>query len=58
MWLVDAFFEYAQLKAAYFMQAPADMLNDLFLGISAVTLGMVIWLLQLLVKNPKQKKAR
>lgn len=56
MWLVDAFFEYAQLKAAYFMQAPIDMLNDFFLGVSVVTLGMIIWLLQLLLKNPKQLK--
>ena len=27
MWLVDAIFEYAELKAAYFTPAPADMLS-------------------------------
>ena len=32
MWLVDAIFEYAELGAEYFSPAPADMLNDLFLG--------------------------
>ena len=27
MWLVDAIFEFAELGAAYFQPAPADMLN-------------------------------
>ena len=53
MWLVDAIFEYAELKAEYFAPAPADMLNDLFLGLSAVALGLVIWLVVLLVRDPK-----
>ena len=53
MWLVDAIFEYAELKAAYFTPAPADMLNDLFLGLSVVALALVIWLVILLVKDPK-----
>lgn len=53
MWLVDAVFEYAELKAEYFSPAPADMLNDLFLGLSAVALGLVIWLVILLVRDPK-----
>ncbi|MDD2214648.1 MAG: hypothetical protein PHR21_08960 [Oscillospiraceae bacterium] len=53
MWLVDAIFEFAELKAAYFTPAPADMLNDLFLGLSAVALGLVIWLIILLLKDPK-----
>lgn len=53
MWLVDAIFEYAELKAAYFTPAPADMLNDLFLGLSVVALGLVIWLVVLLIKDPK-----
>ncbi len=53
MWLVDAVFEYAELKAAYFTPAPADMLNDLFLGLSVVALGLIIWLIILLVKDPK-----
>ncbi|MGN0537503.1 MAG: hypothetical protein ACI4M3_05960 [Acutalibacteraceae bacterium] len=53
MWLVDSFFEYAALGAEYFVPAAADMLNDTFLGISAVVLGLVIWLIFLLVKDPK-----
>ena len=53
MWLVDAVFEYAELKAAYFTPDPADMLNDLFLGLSVVALALIIWLVILLVKDPK-----
>ena len=53
MWLVDAIFEYAELKAAYFTPAPADMLNDLFLGLSVVALALIIWLVILLVSDPK-----
>ena len=53
MWLVDALFEYAELRAAYFTPAPAEMLNDAFLGLSVVALGLVIWLIRLLVTDPK-----
>lgn len=53
MWLGDAIFEYMELKADYFTPTPADMLNDFFLGLSAVALGMVIWLIYVLIKDPK-----
>ena len=53
MWLVDALFEYAELGGAYFTPAPEEMLNDLFLGLSAVALGLVIWLVILLVRDPR-----
>ena len=53
MWLVDAIFEYAELKAAYFTPEPADMLNDLFLGLSVVALALIIWLVILLIRDPK-----
>lgn len=53
MWLVDAIFEYAELHAAYFTPAAEDMLNDLFLGLSVVALGLVIWLAILLIRDPK-----
>ena len=53
MWLVDAVFEYAELGAEYFTPAAADMLNDAFLGLSAVALGLVIWVARLLVTDPK-----
>ena len=53
MWFVDAIYGYAELKAAFFTPAPADMLNDLFLGLSVVALGLIVWLVVLLVKDPR-----
>jgi len=53
MWLVDAIYEYAELHEAYFTPDPADLLNDLFLGLSVVALALVIWLVVLLIKDPK-----
>jgi len=53
MWLVDAIFEYAEIQTEYFTPAPGDMLNDLYLGLSVVAFGMIIWLAILLVKDPK-----
>jgi hypothetical protein len=53
MWFVDAVVEYAELGAAFFAPAPADMLNDLFLGLSVVALGLIAWLIVLLVKDPR-----
>ena len=56
MWLVDAIFEYIEIGAALFTPAPVDMLNDLFLGLSVVALGLVIWLVVLLIKDPRRCK--
>ena len=53
MWLVDAIFEYIEIGAGLFTPVPVDMLNDLFLGLSVVALGLVIWLVVLLIKDPK-----
>ncbi len=53
MWLVDALFEYAELKEAYFTPALEDMINDAFLGLSVVAFGLVIWLVRLLITDPK-----
>ena len=53
MWLGDAIFEYLELGAKYFTPAPTDMLNDAFLGLSVVALGMIIWLIILLIKDPR-----
>ena len=53
MWLIDAVFEYAELGAESFVPAPLDMLNDLYLGLSVVALGLIIWLIILLVRDPK-----
>ncbi len=53
MWLGDAVWEYAELREAFFAPEPADMLNDAFLGLSVVAFAMVVWLVILLVKDPK-----
>ena len=53
MWLVDAIFEYAELGAESFVPAPLDMLNDFYLGLSVVALGLIIWLVILFVRDPK-----
>lgn len=53
MWLIDAVFEYAELGAESFVPAPLDMLNDLYLGLSVVALGLIIWLVIILVRDPK-----
>ena len=34
-------------------QALADMINDAFLGVSVVVLGLVIWLVRMLLADPK-----
>lgn len=54
MWLVDAIFEYAELRAEYFTPALEDMINDTFLGLSVIALALVVWVIVLLVKDPKR----
>lgn len=53
MWFVDAIFEFIELKAEYFTPELSDMINDAFLGLSVVALGLVIWIAVLLIKDPK-----
>lgn len=53
MWFVDAVVEYSEMGAQYFVQDPADMLNDLFLGLCVVALGLMIWLVILIIKDPR-----
>jgi hypothetical protein len=53
MWFVDAIYEYADLGAQFFAPAPVDLLNDLFLGLCVVALGLVVWLIVMLVKDPR-----
>ena len=53
MWLVDAVFEYIQLRAAYFTPSMEDMINDSFLGLSVVVLGLIIWVIEILIKDPE-----
>lgn len=53
MWMCDAVFEYKEMGAEFFMPKLSDMINDGFLGLSVVALGMVIWLAYLIIKDPK-----
>ena len=53
MWLGDAIFGYAEEHEAFFAPAAADMLNDAYLGFSVVALALVIWLVRLLITDPK-----
>ena len=52
MWLVDAAAEYLSDGADYFVPSGADMVNDAFLGASAVVLGLIVWAVYLLIKDP------
>jgi hypothetical protein len=53
MWFVDAIFEYVESGAAYFTPAIEDVLNDAFLGLCVVALGLIIWVVRLLITDPK-----
>ncbi|MBO4831098.1 MAG: hypothetical protein J5569_01340 [Oscillospiraceae bacterium] len=53
MWFVDAVFEYAELHEEFFTPAAGDLLNDLYLGLSVVALALIIWIVILLIKDPK-----
>lgn len=55
MWMVDAVFEYQELQAAYFTPTVEAMINDAFLGVCVVTLGVGIWFVNLLIKDPQGK---
>lgn len=54
MWLEDAIFKCSLLKFKHFAPAPADMINDGFLGLSVIALAMVIWAAYVLIKAPKE----
>ena len=53
MWLGDAIFGYLEDGAAFFEPEAAEMLNDAYLGFSVVALGLILWLVILLIKDPK-----
>lgn len=52
MWLADVVSEYIEFGADCFRPPAFDMLNDTYLGLSAVALGLVIWIAVLLIKDP------
>ena len=53
MWFVDAIAEYIELGAEYFNPALEDMINDSFLALSVIAFALIIWVVYLLVKDPK-----
>lgn len=53
MWLSDAIFEYAALGAEFFTPPLESMINDTYLGLSVVALGLIIWLALLFIKDPQ-----
>lgn len=55
MWLVDSVVEYIEAGAEFFTPAAADMVNDAYLGLSVVALGLIIWVVVLIVKDPEGK---
>ena len=55
MWLVDSVVEYIEAGAEFFTPETADMINDSYLGLSVVVLGLIIWTVVLLVKEPEGK---
>ncbi len=53
MWLVDGVFGFLEDGAEFFAPAAGDMLNDAFLGLCAVALGLIVWVALLLIKDPE-----
>jgi len=53
MWLMDSVAEYLDAGTEIFNPEPLVLLNDLFLGLSVVALGLVIWVIVLLIYDPK-----
>lgn len=54
MWLVDAVVEYFEIRDKYFQPSAQEMLNDTFLGVSVVVLALTIWVIYVLIKDPKK----
>lgn len=54
MWFVDACFEYAEIGTEYFSPSSEAMLNDAYLGLYVIALALVIWVIYLLIKDPKR----
>ncbi|MCI8806286.1 MAG: hypothetical protein HFE59_10520 [Clostridiales bacterium] len=55
MWFVDAVAEYFKAGVEVFTPAASDMLNDSYLGASVVLLGLIIWLIIVLIKDPNAR---
>lgn len=53
MWTIDAIFEYAELGTEFFNPSFHDMINDTYLGLCVVAFGLLIWMVSLIIKDPK-----
>ena len=53
MWLVDAIVEYLEDGVAIFEPTAEQLTNDAFLGVCVAVLGLAIWIVALLVKDPR-----
>lgn len=76
MWLIDAIVSFAKEGSAFFMPEASETLeetvihqqvffynqmNDLYLGFAVIALALIIWVIILLIKDPKhlyRKKAK
>lgn len=53
MWLADAVFDYIKDCVNFFTPSAYEMLNDAFLALCVIALALIIWLVILLVKDPR-----
>ncbi len=53
MWLVDSVVEYIEVGAVFFNPKPSQMLNDTFLGLSVVVIGLAVWTVYVAAKSCK-----
>lgn len=53
MWFMDFVAEYSEMRADYFVQEFADILNDALLGVTVVAIGLIAWIVILLIKDTK-----
>lgn len=53
MWLVDLIMAFMEEGAAVFAPATSDLINDTYLGISVIVLALVIWVVSVLIRDPK-----
>ncbi len=56
MWMVDEMAVYTDNPAGYSLIPAESMLDDALLGCSAVGFGILVWLIQLIVKKAIHRK--
>lgn len=55
MWMVDAVFEYSELRLSYFETLLSSVGDDAFLGLLVIVLALFIWVSILFIKDPYNK---